>query len=139
LPTESEGSHLPKQDACDHPGRGAAEKKTVSGALWCIGGIALTLFSYLAAASSPTGGHYVIAWGAIVFGAMRFFRSRAVANGRSDRKTQAQLLLHTAARLESVNGAKATALYAEIVQAFPGTRASEEAQRNIQTLKSHGE
>src|SRR5580765_7400704 len=54
LPTESEGSHLPKEDASDPPGRGTAERKMVSGALWCIGGIALTLFSYLAAASSPS-------------------------------------------------------------------------------------
>ncbi len=43
----------------------------VFGALWCIGGIVVTVVTYSAAAS---GGTYVVAWGAIVFGAIQFFR-----------------------------------------------------------------
>ncbi len=52
---------------------------------------------------------------------------------------QAQDLLDEAAHMESVDQARAAALYAEIVTKFPGTRASDEARRNVQTLTSHGE
>ncbi len=107
-----------------------------NGALWFFGGTAVTLFSYLAAVNSPYGGHYVIAWGAIVFGAMRFCQGRAAAVGRIDRDDHAHELLDLAARLESADRAKAVALYAEIIKEFPNTRASEEAQRNIKALES---
>ena len=82
--------------------------------------------------------HYVLAWGAIVFGAYDFFQGQAAAAGRIDRtgEGQGQELLDQAARLESADRAKAVALYEEIVRTFPGTRASKEAQRNIEVLIS---
>lgn len=46
----------------------ASKKRLISGLFWCIGGIAVTAITYREASSSPTGGHYVIAWGAILFG-----------------------------------------------------------------------
>ena len=106
----------------------------VSGALWFFGGSAITLFSYMAAVSSPYGGHYVVTWGAVVFGAVRFFQGRAAAAGHIDRNGQAQELLDLAAQLEGADRAKAIAIYQEIVRIFPSTRASKEAQRNIQVL-----
>ena len=42
----------------------------IFGALWCVGGIAVTAATYSAAEG---GGTYVVAWGAIVFGAVQFF------------------------------------------------------------------
>jgi hypothetical protein len=107
------------------------------GAVWFFGGIVVTLFSYVAAVSSPGGGHYGIAYGAIIFGIVQFFRGRAAATGRIDPASQAQEFLDRASHLESVDRARAIALYAEIVRIFPGTTASEEAQRNLQTLTSH--
>ena len=44
------------------------------GALWFIGGSAVTLFSYEAAAETPGGGHYFLAWGAIIFGGIQFVK-----------------------------------------------------------------
>ncbi len=41
------------------------------GAVVCIIGIAVTAATYSAASS---GGHYIVAWGAIVFGAIQFFK-----------------------------------------------------------------
>jgi hypothetical protein len=38
------------------------------------GGTVVTIATYSAAASSPTGGRYIVAWGAIVFGIIDFFR-----------------------------------------------------------------
>jgi hypothetical protein len=38
------------------------------GLLWAIGGIVVTAVSYGAASSSPGGGRYLIAWGAVLFG-----------------------------------------------------------------------
>ena len=52
----------------------AAKKNMAYGALWCIGGLVVTLASYNIASSNPEGGRYVMAWGAVVFGAIQFFR-----------------------------------------------------------------
>jgi hypothetical protein len=51
--------------------REAGKKNMLYGALWCIGGIAVTAATYGAASG---GGSYVVAWGAIAFGAIQFFR-----------------------------------------------------------------
>jgi hypothetical protein len=51
----------------------AGEKNMLFGALWCIGGIALTALTFRAAANSG-GGRYIVAWGAILFGGIQFIR-----------------------------------------------------------------
>lgn len=48
-----------------------ANKDMLYGALWCIGGIIITVITYSAASG---GGTYVIAWGAILFGAIQFIK-----------------------------------------------------------------
>lgn len=42
------------------------------GGLWCIGGILVTVLTYDAV--KDTGGHYIIAWGAILFGGLQFLK-----------------------------------------------------------------
>jgi hypothetical protein len=59
----------------------AANKNILLGALWCGGGVLVTAFTYSAASSSSGGGHYVVAWGAIVFGGIQLFRGLAQAAG----------------------------------------------------------
>ena len=119
--------------------RSAAEKQMLHGVLWCAGGIIVTLGTYVAAASSPFGGTYFVAWGAIVFGAVQFFRGRAAAAGRVKQSDQAQDFLTLAAQFEESDPAKAIAAYEEVIQRFPGTSASDEARRNIQTLQAHAD
>lgn len=46
-------------------------RKMISGALWAIGGVAVTAITYEAARD---GGVYIIAWGAMLFGAWDFIR-----------------------------------------------------------------
>ena len=46
-----------------------AGKDMMYGALWCIGGIMVTAVTYT---SATGGGTYVVAWGAILFGAFQF-------------------------------------------------------------------
>ena len=46
-----------------------AQRKIRTGVLWAAGGLVVTLWSYAAVAQS--GGTYVIAWGAVVFGILR--------------------------------------------------------------------
>ena len=41
------------------------------GALWCVGGIVVTAVTYQVASG---GGTYVVAWGAILFGAIQALR-----------------------------------------------------------------
>lgn len=55
----------------DQQAKEAGQKNMMFGALWCIGGIVVTALTYSAASE---GGSYVVAWGAIIFGAVQFFR-----------------------------------------------------------------
>jgi ribosomal protein S27E len=50
-------------------GQSQGPKNLLSGALWCIGGIVVTIATY--AAAEP-GGTFIIAWGAILFGGLQF-------------------------------------------------------------------
>jgi hypothetical protein len=49
----------------------------------------------------------------------------------------ANSLLDQAARLENIDRAQAIAAYEEIIRLHPGTPASRESERNIQTLRKH--
>lgn len=51
-----------------------ARKDMLYGGLWCGGGLLVTFITMSAASG---GGSYVVAWGAIVFGAIQFFRGLA--------------------------------------------------------------
>ncbi len=53
--------------------RSANRDLTVGGA-WLVGGLLVTVVSYGLAVSSPGGGHFVIATGAMLYGALRLFR-----------------------------------------------------------------
>ena len=48
------------------------KKHMIYGILWCVGGTFVTILTYSAA--SARGGTYVVAYGAVVFGAVDFFR-----------------------------------------------------------------
>jgi hypothetical protein len=49
----------------------AGKREMLYGALWCVGGTAVTIGTYAAAFK---GGPFIIAFGAIIFGAIQFFR-----------------------------------------------------------------
>jgi hypothetical protein len=53
--------------------RQADRREMARGAFFCIGGLIVTVLTYAGAVSSPRGGTYTIAWGAVVFGAWHFF------------------------------------------------------------------
>jgi hypothetical protein len=57
----------------------AGQRNMLIGGLVCVVGIVITLGT-LASASGPAGGSYVIAWGAIVWGAIQFFRGMGQAS-----------------------------------------------------------
>ena len=61
--------------------KAAGRKNMLYGALWCIGGTVVTALSYQAAANAG-GGKYVLAWGAILFGGIQFFRGMIQSLGR---------------------------------------------------------
>ena len=48
-----------------------SNKDILYGALWCLGGLLLTWITYDAASK---GGTYIVAWGAILFGALQFLK-----------------------------------------------------------------
>jgi hypothetical protein len=55
-------------------GLAASNNNMLLGGIICVAGLAVTFWTYSSAAN---GGSYVIAWGAILFGAIRFFRGLA--------------------------------------------------------------
>lgn len=57
-------------------------RKVVFGALWFLGGLGVTIASYSAAAASPTGGRYMVAYGAVIYGAAQIIRGLTMM-GRS--------------------------------------------------------
>ena len=125
----------------ESPHQVAANRDMLVGGLWCLGGIIVTVVTYSSVANSPGGGTYVVAWGAILFGALRFIRGltgESKAKPKDD-SAEAQSLLDIAARFENVDRAKAVEKYEEIVRLFPDTAASREAQRNIHTLTTRRE
>jgi hypothetical protein len=61
--------------------KAAGRKNMLYGGLWCIGGIVVTALSYQAAANAG-GGRYILAWGAILFGGIQFFRGMIQSLGR---------------------------------------------------------
>lgn len=56
------------------PYKDYAKRSVGAGMAWLIGGLVVTVGSYMAAVSSG-GGSYVIAWGAILFGGIQAVRS----------------------------------------------------------------
>jgi len=54
--------------------RAAGLRNMAVGGLIFVLGTGVTVVSFAAASSSPGGGHYVLAWGAILFGGYRFLR-----------------------------------------------------------------
>jgi hypothetical protein len=54
--------------------RSNAGRDMAIGAVVCIVGLVITLGTYAAASGSSSGGRYVVAWGAIIFGAFQFLR-----------------------------------------------------------------
>lgn len=135
--TEPRVSQTAKPDAPDDPVRAAAEKRMHSGALWCLGGILVTVFSYLAAVSSPFGGTYIIAWGAILFGGVRFFQGLSGRNTKPSNEDIGYEALAYGTKLETEGRVpEALAVYQSIIEKHPETDASNDAKKSIENLQA---
>lgn len=55
----------------DEAKKSSANKDMLYGALWCVGGIIVTVVTM---SNASGGGTYVVAWGAIIFGAIQFIK-----------------------------------------------------------------
>ena len=75
--TNPSASNGAEGEAIKSARRATAERNMIVGGLWCVGGILVTAVTYNMAASSPGGGHYFVAWGAILFGGIQFFKGLA--------------------------------------------------------------
>jgi hypothetical protein len=58
-----------------HALRSVARQNLIIGSAVCMVGLVITIYTLARASSS--GGSYLIAWGAIIFGAIQFFRGLA--------------------------------------------------------------
>jgi hypothetical protein len=116
--------------------RSAAEKSMLYGALWCMGGIAVTATTYLAA-SGRGGGKYVIAWGAILFGAIQFFRGLSGRTDQYDPEEAGYEALEVATRLETEGRVQeAIAVYESIAQNYPDKPVGHDAQKSLDHLRA---
>lgn len=106
------------------------------GALWCFGGILVTVVSYASAASSPFGGTYIVAWGAIIFGAVRFFQGLSGRNAKPSSEDVAYEALSYGTKLETLGRIQeALAVYQAIIEKYPQSDASKDARRSIDCLQ----
>ena len=71
--TQPVGSVFPRQDWSPE----AAQKNMIHGACWLLGGAVVAVATFKLATSSPSGGIYVVPWGAILYGGIRFTRGFA--------------------------------------------------------------
>jgi len=62
-----------------------SSRQMITGALWAVGGLAVTLASYSAASDGPGGGRYMVTYGAIIYGVITFFRGLAGRGAPKDR------------------------------------------------------
>jgi len=124
-------------DSAENPARAVAEKRMLHGALWCIGGVAVTAFTYMAAASGPGGGTYVVAWGAIVFGAIQFFRGLTGKNEQPSTEDVGYDALAYGTRLETQGRVEeALEVYQKIAEIYRDTAAGRDAQKSIECLRT---
>lgn len=65
----------------------AGRKSMATGSLWATGGLILTVITYLTA--TTTGGTYIIAWAAVIFGVIQVVQGlMQYYSGRKDEKAQ---------------------------------------------------
>lgn len=127
----------PLPDPARDAARAAASQRMWRGAILFGVGIFLTMVPYPSAIRIPGGGIFMIALAAVLFGGYQFFQGLIALNGQDPKNATAEALLNEAAHLENEDRAKAITAYREVIRQFPGTGASAEAQRNIETLTTH--
>ena len=121
----------------ENPARTAREKKMLHGAFWCIGGILVTAITYMAAASGSGGGSYIVAWGAIIFGALQFFRGLPGGDEPPSNEDVGYAALASATKLEAEGRIQeASDLYQKIAEAYPNTGAARDAQKSLEDLRA---
>ena len=99
-------------------------------------GVILTTATYLFALHAPNGGTYIIAWGAIVFGAVRFFQGLFGGKPPSTGDFGYEALAY-ATRLETEGHLpEALAAYQKIAEQYRGTAAGSDAQKSGESLKT---
>ena len=107
------------------------------GGFWCLGGILVTVFSYIGAANSRSGGTYIIAWGAIVFGAIYFLQGLSGPNDRPSTEDIGYEALAHGTRLETEGRVQeALAIYQRILEKYPETDAGRDAKKSIESLQA---
>src|SRR5258705_8440026 len=96
--------------------RTVREKRILYGALWCAGGVLVTIITYISALERG-GGTYIIAWGAILFGAFQLLRGLTNSGGEPSIEDVAYDTLQQATRLETQGRfQEALAIYQKIVE-----------------------
>jgi hypothetical protein len=78
MTTDPESDSASAADQLFEALRAKAKRNMIVGGLWCVGGTIVTVLTYAAA---QEGGTYTIAWGAIIFGGIQFFRGLAEMDG----------------------------------------------------------
>ena len=77
----TEPRHLSKDREAEEDRRSRASRQIVTGGIFLGLGLILTVATFGAAASSPTGGTYIIAYGPMIYGGITLLRGVAGRNG----------------------------------------------------------
>jgi hypothetical protein len=68
--------------------RASARKTLIVGAVITAFGLAITIGTYIAAASNPNGGHYFLAWGPLIVGVLALIRGFRAWNAAGPRPAE---------------------------------------------------
>jgi hypothetical protein len=126
----------PSLPTAEKPERTAAEKRMINGALWCLGGIMVSGVSYIGA-SGPSGGTYVITWGAILFGAIQFFRGISRRDEQPNADEEGYEDLAYATKLETQGRVQeALRAYQQIAETYPDSAVAHDAEKSLDLLRA---
>jgi hypothetical protein len=108
------------------------------GGIICLIGLVITVGGLV---MTSGGGTYVVAWGAILFGALRFFWGVSLVNGNDEKidpNEVAYAALSQATQLETQRKLpEAAGIYQKIADRFPDSDAGNDARKSLEILRAN--
>jgi hypothetical protein len=132
--TETAESGL--HDGSENPAAAADKRRMVRGAFWFIGGAAVTAITYAAAQWGTFGGTYVVAWGAMLYGAFQWYTGWKGNEERAPEETAYAELTRATALEARGHIQEALLAYKGILERNPNSAAAQDAKKSMESLWS---
>jgi hypothetical protein len=111
-------------------------RRMVRGTFWFIGGGLVTAITYAAALRGTFGGTYVVAWGAMLYGAFQWYAGWKGNEERAPEDNAYAELGHATALEARGRVQEALLAYKGILERYPDSAAAQDAKKSIESLWS---